>query len=62
MDITLQNLRLSYVYSILSRKDLTDEDLLRILKVDIKSLVYYRQNMMRYNTLIEFSLDSDYEV
>ena len=62
MDITLQNLRLSYVYSILSRKYLTDEDLLRILKVDIKSLVYYRQNMMRYNTLIEFSLDSDYEV
>ncbi|CCI84901.1 site-specific integrase [Lactobacillus pasteurii] len=59
MDITLQNLRLSYIYSILSRKDLTDEDLLRILKVDTKSLLYYRQNMMRYNTLNEFVLPTD---
>ncbi len=56
MDITLQNLRLSYVYSILNRKNQTDEQLQRILKVNAKSLFYYRQNMMRYNRLVEFKL------
>lgn len=56
MDITLQNLRLSYVYSILNNKNLTDEQLQRKLKVNAKSLLYYRQNMARYNTLNEFQL------
>lgn len=56
MDITLQNLRLSYVYSILNQKNQTDEELERKLKVNAKSLFYYRENMMRYNKLVEFKL------
>lgn len=56
MDITLQDLRLSYVYSILSEKDLTDEELERKLRVNDKTLFYYRQNMRSYNILTEFKL------
>lgn len=56
MDITLQNLRLSFVYSILNRKNMTDDKLEKILRVDSKSLFYYRENMMRYNKLVEFKL------
>lgn len=56
MDITLQNLRLSYVYSILHQKDLTDKQLQEILRVNDKSLFYYRQNMMMHNNLVEFRL------
>lgn len=56
MDITLQNLRLSYVYSILNQEDLTDKELKKILRVNSKTLFYYRQNMERYNTLKEFEM------
>ena len=38
MDITLQNLRLSYVYSILNQEDLTDKELKKILRVNSKTL------------------------
>ncbi|RVU76852.1 site-specific integrase [Lactobacillus xujianguonis] len=61
MDITLQNLRLSFVYSILSREDMTDKQLQQKLKVNAKTLFYYRQNMMRYNILKEFELPNKEE-
>lgn len=57
MDITLQNLRLSYVYSILYDGKLTDEELQKKLKINLKSLFYYRENMLRYNEINEFKLN-----
>lgn len=56
MDLTLQSLRLSYVYSILSQKNLNDEQLMEKLQVNSKTLFYYRQNMNNYNELIKFDL------
>ena len=59
MEITLQSLRLSYVYSILNRKNLTDQQLQDILHVKEKTLFCYRQNMMHYNQLIKFELPNN---
>lgn len=56
MPITLQSLRLSFVYSILNRKTLTDAELEKVLRVNAKTLFYYRDNMMRYNEFVEFKL------
>lgn len=56
MPITLQSLRLSFVYSILAQKDKTDAELEKILRINSKTLFYYRDNMLRYNELIEFKM------
>lgn len=58
MPITLQSLRLSFVYSLLTRKDLTDQQLEQLLHANDKTLFYYRRNMQLYNELVEFKLPS----
>lgn len=56
MPLTLQALRLSYVYSILSDSKKTDEELEEILRVNKRSLVYYRKNFLLYVNAEEFTL------
>lgn len=56
MQLTLQSLRLSYVYSKLSDKTKTDEDLKQILRINQKSLLYYRKNLLLYVHTHEFKL------
>ena len=56
MEITLQSLRLSFVYSILNRKNMTDQELEKILRINGKTLAYYRENMLRYNSFKKFTL------
>lgn len=56
MSLTLQYLRLSYVYSILSQKKWNDLQLERKLRCNDKTLLYYRSNMFLYNKLRPFKL------
>lgn len=56
MSLTLQYLRLSYVYSILNQKTFNDFQLEQKLRCNDKTLLYYRSNMFMYNTLRPFSL------
>lgn len=56
MELTLQSLRLDYVYSLLSQGKMTDDELMQKLHINAKTLVYYRQNMMQFTDLVEFKM------
>lgn len=56
MQLTSHKLRMSYVYSILSNPKLSDDDLLKTLRISLKSLNYYRKNMMLYVETEKFEL------
>lgn len=59
MQLTSHKLRMSYVYSILSNSKLSDNDLLKTLRIPLKSLNYYRKNMMLYVETKEFTLNHE---
>lgn len=54
MPITLTNLRLSYVYSLISQQKYSDKELLKIFRCPPKRLAYYQYNAAQCN-LIPFS-------
>ncbi|XJZ29885.1 site-specific integrase [Lactobacillus delbrueckii subsp. bulgaricus] len=54
MPITLTNLRLSYVYSLISQQKYSDKELLEIFRCPPKRLAYYQYNAAQCN-LIPFS-------
>ncbi|GHV97131.1 integrase [Lactobacillus nasalidis] len=54
MPLTLTNLRLSYVYSLISQQKYSDKELLEILRCPPKRLAYYQYNAAQCN-LIRFS-------
>lgn len=56
MQLTSHKLRMSFVYSILSNPKLSDEKILKTLRIPLKSLNYYRKNMMLYVETTEFKL------
>lgn len=57
MPLTTHKLRMSFVYSILSNHQLSDNDILKTLRITLKSLTYYRKNMTLYVETEDFSLD-----
>lgn len=56
MQLTSHKLRMSFVYSILSNPKLSDEEILKTLRIPLKSLNYYRKNMMLYVETTEFKV------
>lgn len=54
--LTLQSLRLSYIYSYIADESKTDEEIRQILHINQKSLLYYRKNLLLYVNPIEFEL------
>lgn len=56
MQLTSHKLRMSFIYSILSNSKLSNEEILRTLRISPKSLNYYRKNMMLYVETSEFKL------
>lgn len=48
MQLTSHKLRMSFVYSIISNHKLSDNEILQTLNISIKSLNYYRKNLMLY--------------
>lgn len=57
MPLTTHKLRMSFVYSILSNHQLSDNDILKTLRITLKSLTYYRKSMTLYVETEDFSLD-----
>lgn len=57
MPLTTHKLRMSFVYSILSNHQLSDNDILKTLRITLKSLTYYRKNMTLYVETEDFSID-----
>lgn len=47
-DDSLLSLRQSYVYSIVKKRNLSDDEMLRILKCNLKTLTYYKQNALLF--------------
>ncbi|WP_308557059.1 integrase [uncultured Lactobacillus sp.] len=57
MPLTTHKLRMSFVYSILSNHQLSDNEILHTLRITLKSLTYYRKNMTLYVETEDFTLD-----
>lgn len=57
MQLTTHKLRMSFVYSILSDHQLSDNQILKTLRITLKSLTYYRKNMTLYVETEDFKLD-----
>lgn len=56
MTLTTHQLRMSFVYSIISNHQLSDNDVLKTLRISMKSLNYYRKNLTLYIKTTEFQL------
>ena len=56
MPLTTHKLRMSFVYSILFNHQLSDNDILKTLRITLKSLTYYRKNMTLYVETEDFTL------
>ena len=56
MPLTTHKLRMSFVYSILSNHQLSDNDILKTLRITLKSITYYRKNMTLYVETEDFTL------
>lgn len=56
MQLTSHKLRMSFVYSIISNHKLSDNEILQTLNISIKSLNYYRKNLMLYVATEDFQL------
>lgn len=56
MQLTSHKLRMSFVYSIISNHKLSDNEILQTLRITIKSLNYYRKNLMLYADIQDFEL------
>lgn len=56
MPLTLNSLRLSFIYTYLSKSNLTDEELLNKLNLNDKSLIYYKHQLLYFVTTKDFKM------
>lgn len=56
MPLTLNSLRLSFIYTYLSKENLTDKELISKLNLSDKSLIYYKHQLLYFVTTTDFKL------